>query len=269
MSDEKIVIDLNFDSSRGHFLRAIQHQLDVMNVLHAGVRNVTAEESEPSGFNNFSPANGAQLGHEEAKAQAMMWLNTCFLRDSIESTDQFLGRCLSFCFAINMAKGGKANAADLDEIVRLAPQRHHKLHFPAKLKALEEKYAVKPHFAEHVLSLNKVRTCLVHRLGKVSNLDTNQNDALVAKWISSKMVLRGLQTGTELVLTEPGQGLDEEAELEMHIIEHCRSFQIGTSIALDPYDVYSTIFTLWRFGLACSEAIESFAHQSGVPVRKV
>lgn len=264
MSEEKLVIDLNFESSRGHFLRAIQHQLDVMNVLHAGVRNVTVEESEPCGFNNFSPAHGAQLSHDEAKAQAMMWLNTCFLRDSIESTDQFLGRCLSFCFAINMAKSGRVTTTDLDEMVRFSPQRHHKLHFPAKLKALDEKYAVKPHFSEHVLSLNKVRTCLVHRLGKVTDLDTNRDDLLVAKWISSKMVLRGLQTGTELVLTEPGQGLEEEAQLEMHIVEHERAFQIGTSIVLEPYDVYSTIFTLWRFGLACSEAIENYARQSGM-----
>lgn len=268
MSEETLVIDLNFDSSRGHFLRAIQHQLDVINVLHAGVRNVTAEESEPSGFHNFSPAHGAQLSHDEAKIAAMNWLNTCFLRDAIEATDQFLGRCLSFCFAITMARKGKATAAELDEMVRLAPQRHNKLHFPAKLQTLEEKYGVKPLFSEQVRSLNKLRTCLVHRLGRVSHLDTNQNEILVAKWVSSKMVLRGLQTGTELVLTEAGQGLEEESMLEMHIVEHEKAFQLGTSIVLEPYDTYSTIFTLWRFGLACSESIENYAHLSGVPVRK-
>jgi len=263
MKDEKLVIDLNFESSRGHFLQAIQHHLDVFNVLHAGVKKVSASESEPSGFNNFSPAHNAKLSHDEAKAQAMSWLNTCFLRDSIEATDQFIGRCLSFCFAISVAKKGKATAAELDEMVRLAPQRHHKLHFPAKLKVLDELYAVKPQFSEHVLSLNKVRTCLVHRLGRVTNLDTNQNDVLVAKWVSSKMVLRGLQTGTELVLTEPGQGLQEESILEMHVVEHEKTFEIGTSIVLEPYDIYSTIFTLWRYGLACAEGRELCA-----PVRR-
>ncbi|NMG44127.1 hypothetical protein GPA22_10335 [Aromatoleum toluvorans] len=268
MSEEKLTIDLNFDSSRGHFLRAIQHQLDIVTLLLAGAAKVSEEECEPQGFHNFSPAHGAALPHEQARSKAVGWLNTCFLRDSIEATDQFLGRCLSFCFAIQIAEKGKATTADLDEIVRVAPQRHHKLHFPAKLQELEKKYGVKPNFTEHVLSLNKLRTCLVHRLGVVSNLDANDDDQLVAKWISSKMVLRGLQTGTELVLTEPGQGLQEEAMLEMHIVEHEKVFPVGSNIILEPYDTYSTIFTLWRFGLACSEAVERFVVSAGVPVRK-
>lgn len=269
MSQDKLVIDLNFESSRGHFLRAIQHQLDVVTVLLAGAGRVTAEESECRGFHNFRPAHGAELTHEEARSKAIGWLNTSFLRDTIEATDQFLGRCLSFCFAIQVARKGKATEVELDEIVRLAPQRHHKLHFPAKLQELERKYAVTPNFSEHVLSLNKLRTCLVHRLGKVSHLDINEEDRLVAKWVSSKMVLRGLKTGTELVLTEPGQGLEEESMLEMHIVQHEKAFQLGANIALEPYDTFSTIFTLWRFGLACSEVVEQFALKSGVPVRKI
>ncbi|RYY84243.1 MAG: hypothetical protein EOO15_19740 [Chitinophagaceae bacterium] len=269
MSQDKLVIDLNFESSRGHFLRAIQHQLDVVTVLLAGVERVTAEECEPRGFHNFSPAHGAQLNHEEAKIKAVDWLNSSFLRDAIEATDQFLGRCLSFCFAIQVAGTGKATSAELDEVVRLAPQRHHKMHFPVKLQVLEQKYAVKPDFSEHVLSLNKLRTCLVHRLGKITPLDINQDGWLVAKWVSSRMVLRGIQTGAELVLTEEGQGLEEESTLEMHIVQHERAFPLGANIALEPYDIYSTIFTLWRFGLACSAAVEQFAIKSGVPVKRI
>lgn len=269
MSEEKLVIDLNFESSRGHFLRAIQHQLDVVTLLLAGIEGVTAEQCEPRGFHHFSPASGAQLPHDEAKIRAVRWLNASFLRDAIEATDQFLGRCLSFCFAIQVAGRGQATPHDLDDMVRLAPHRHHKLHFPVKLQELERKYAVKPEFSEHVLSLNKLRTCLVHRSGRVSQLDANHDDGLVAKWVSSKMVLRGLETGAELVLTKPGPGLDEPSQLEMHIVQHEKTFQLGADVELEPYDIFSTIFTLWRFGLACSEAVEQFAIKSGVPVRKV
>lgn len=268
MSESKIVINLDFNSSRGHFLRAIQHQLDIVTLLIAGAQRVTQEEAKPQGFHNFSPAHGAELAHEEARTEALAWLSTSFLRDAIESTDQFLGRCLSFCATIQFARGGAANIEALDQVVRVAPLKHHKLHFPAKFKELEKKFGVKPNFSEQVLSLNKLRTCLVHRMGKVTKLDTNEGDRLTAKWITSKMVLRGLQTGTQLVLTEPGQGLNEEAMLEMHIVEHEKTFNLGESIALEPYDTFSTIFTLWRFGLACSEAIEQFAHKSGVPVKR-
>ncbi|MCV2438184.1 hypothetical protein [Paucibacter sp. DJ2R-2] len=268
MSQDKLVINLDFDSSRGHFLRAIQHQLDIVTLLIAGAERVSAEEAQPQGIHNFSPAHGTELSHEEARSAGLAWLNTSFLRDSIEATDQFLGRCLSFCNAIRIAGKGNASADELEQILRLAPQRHHKMHFPKKLEELEQKYGVRPEFTAHVLSLNKVRTCLVHRLGKVSRLDTNSEDRLVAKWVTSIMVLRGLQTGRELVLTVPGQGLDEETELEMRIVEHEKMFNLGTQIVLEQYDIFSTIFTLWRFGLACADAVEQFAREVGVSVSR-
>lgn len=269
MSEDKIVIKLDFNSSRAHFLRAIQHQLDIVTLLIAGAQEVTEEQAQPQGFHNFSPAHGAELSHEKARSKAVAWLNAAFLRDSIEATDQFLGRCLSFCNAIQLARKGAANSEELDQVFRIAPQKHHKLHFPAKLDELARKYGVQPSFSEHVLSLNKLRTCLVHRLGKVSHLDTNEENRLVAKWITSRMILRGLHTGTWLELTTPGQGLEEEAMLEMHVVEHERAFDLGSNITLGPYDTFSTIFTLWRFGLACSAEVEQFAHKCGLPVGRI
>jgi len=268
MNDSKVVINLNFDNSRAHFLRAIQHQLDVVRLLIAGAKRVTSEESVPHGFHNFSPAHGAELSHEQARDKALDWLNNCFLRDSIEETDLFLGRCLSFCAAIELAENGKMTAVDIDHVVRVLPQKHHKIHFPEKIATLERKYGIKPTFSEHVLSLNKIRTCLVHRSGRVSPLDATPNDVLVGRWVTYQMVLRGLETGEKLVLTTQGQVMNEESMLEMHFVEHKRTFTLGEQISLSPFDTYSTIFTLWRFGLACAEAIGKLAIKHGVPINK-
>lgn len=268
MDDSKTVINLDFNNTRGHFLRAIQHQLDIATLLISGAQRVTAEEAEPQGVHNFSPAHGTKLSHEDARTQALAWINTSFLRDSIEVTDQFLGKCLSFCATIELASKGNVTLEALDNVVRLAPLKYHKLHFPTKFEELAKKYGVRPSFSDEVLSLNKLRTCLVHRSGKITHLDINNGDRLKARWVTSKMVLRGLETGVRLVLTEPGQGLNEESMLEMHIVEHEKAFNLGENISLEPYDTFSTIFTLWRFGLACNEAIEQYAIQSGVPVKK-
>lgn len=268
MDDSKIVVNLDFNNSRTHFLRAIQHQLDVVTLLIAGAQGVTSEESVPHGFHNFSPAHGAELSHEQARVKALEWLNNSFLRDSIEATDLFLGRCLSFCAAIELAGNGRATVADIDYLEKTLTQKHHKIHFPEKIATLERKYRVIPTFSEHVLSLNKIRTCLVHRSGRVSALDTTNNDVLVGRWVTFQIVLRGLETGAQLVLTTPGQSMDEAAMLEMHFVEHQRVFTLGEQIILSPYDIYSTIFTLWRFGLACAEAIEQLAIKHGVPVNK-
>lgn len=262
----KPTINLDFNSSRGEFLRSIQHQLDVVTLLIAGAKRVTAEEVQPQGFHNFSPAYGARLSFEQAKDNAFAWLNSSFLRDSIEATDQFLGRCLSFCAAIDQVRGGVISVDALDHVVNVLSQKHNKLHFPAKIAELQKRYGVQPHLADHVLSLNRVRTCLVHRLGRVTKLDADEQGRLVGKWLSSQMVLRGLETGIQMMLTEPGQGLNEKSMLEMHIVEHEKVFYLGENIALSPYDVFSTIFTLWRFGLYCADAIEALAIRAGVRV---
>jgi hypothetical protein len=268
MNDSKLVINLDFNSTRAHFLRAIQHQLDVITLLISGAQRVTAHESEPQGLHNFSPAHGAKLSHEEARKKGLEWLNNSFLRDAIETTDQFLGRCLSFCATIELASKGSVTIEALDHVTRVAHRKHHKLHFPAKFEELKEKYGISPNLSTQVLSLNKLRTCLVHRMGKVTPLDTNDEDRLVAKWITSQMVLRGLETGVQLVLTQPGQCLQEKAQLEMHIVDHEKTFYLDEHVVLEPYDTFSTIFTLWRFGLACNDAIEQYAIQLGVPVNR-
>lgn len=266
MSDSKIIVNLNFNSSRGHFLRALQHQLDVVTLLLAGARRVTVEEAEPQGLHNFRPAPGTELSHEEARKKALEWLNTSFLRDAIEATDQFLSRCLSFCTAIELAGKKQVNGEALDHLLRVVPKKHHKLHFPAKFEELERRYGVKPRYAEQVLSLNKLRTCLVHRMGRVTAADLNDGDRLVAKWVTSRFVLRGLETGEQLVLTEPGQGLNEQTQLEMQIVGHEKVFELGECVLLESYDTFSTIFTLWQFGLACNDVVKEFAVRSGVPV---
>jgi hypothetical protein len=83
------------------------------------------------------------------------------------------------------------------------------------------------------------------------------------------MILRGVETGIQIVLTEPFHVLNEDSMLEMHIVEHEKVFCLGEKIVLSPYDVFSTIFTLWRFGLYCADAIEEFAIRAGVRVARL
>jgi len=263
---DRLTVHLDFNSSQGEFRRTLQHQLNVVTLLTVGARKVSAEEIEPQGFHNFSPAYNARLSEDLARAKAFEWLNSSFLRDSIEATDQFLGRCLSFCAAIDLSTKGLTPAELVEQLESVIPKKHQKLHFPAKIRELREKYRVQPQLAEHVLSLNRVRTCLVHRLGKVTEADTDDQGRLVAKWLSSQMVLRGLETGTQLVITQPGPGLNEKSKLEMHIVEHERIFRLGEHVALAPYDIFSTIFTLWRFGLHCADSIQAFAESAGIRI---
>jgi hypothetical protein len=95
MLPEPLNIHINLAALQATFFRRLQHQLDVIKVLQVGCELVTAKQvEEQREFGSFVPANGAQLKHKDAKAEAQDWLLRGFLRDAIEATGLFLDECL-------------------------------------------------------------------------------------------------------------------------------------------------------------------------------
>ena len=91
MPSDPLNVHIDLAALQGNFFRRLQHQLDVTKVLQVGCESVTAEQvAEQKEFGAFVPANGAQLKHEDARAEAQDWLLRGFLRDAIEATGLFL-----------------------------------------------------------------------------------------------------------------------------------------------------------------------------------
>lgn len=247
------------------FFRRLQHQLDVIKVLQVGCERITAEQvAEQREFGAFVPANGAQLKHDDAKAEAQDWLLRGFLRDAIEAAGLFLDECLQVCEVFPLVAMGSVNATELDRVFHDLPRRNHKLHFPQKLEKLDQQFGVATRFNANVLSLNKARTCVVHRLGVVSALDVDDTGILKITFQHAKFVARGQETGQELVLDRPGIVTTENSMLELHFIDSERHFKIADRVRLQAHELYDTIITLWRFGLAASQALEAHGRSLGI-----
>lgn len=60
--------------------------------------------------------------------------------------------------------------------------------------------------------------------------------------------------------------IEEESVLEMQFLDHERRFALGAQLHLTPYDLYSTMVTLWQFGISIAEAIEVYARGLGLAV---
>lgn len=247
------------------FFRRLQHQLDVTKVLQVGCERVTAQQvAEQKEFGAFVPANGAQLTHDDAKAEAQDWLLRGFLRDAIEATGLFLDECLQVCEVFPLAVAGSAKAADIHRVFHDLPRANHKLHFPQKLEKLERQFGVATRFNANVLSLNKARTCVVHRLGVVSALDVDDKGILTITFQHAKFVARGQETGQELVIDRPGIVTSEESMLELHFVDSERFFKIGDRVRLQADELYDTIITLWRFGITVAQALEAYGRSLGI-----
>lgn len=265
MPADSLNIHVDLLALQATFFRRLQHQLDVTKVLQVGCEQVTPEQiAAQQEFGRFLPANGAQLKHEDAKAEAQGWLLRGFLRDAIEGTGLFLDECLQVCELLSLAAKGSANGAELHRVFRELPRAHHKLHFPQKLEKLERQFGIATRFNENVLSLNKVRTCVVHRLGLVSELDADESGVLRVTFQHAKFVARGQETGQILVIDQPGVVTTEDSMFELHFVANERCFKLGERVQLRANELYDTIITLWRFGLAAAREVETYANSLGV-----
>jgi len=262
---EPLNLHIDLVALQAIFFRRLQHQLDVTKVLQVGCEMVTAEQVDAQReFGAFVPANGAQLGHEDAKAEAQDWLLRGFLRDAIEGAGLFLDDCLQVCEVMPVAAQGSAKGAEIHRLFHELPRTNHRLHLPQKLEKLERQFGIVTRFNANVLSLNKARTCLVHRLGTVSALDVDETGVLKLRFQHAQFVARGQDTGKELVIDRPGIVTTEESMLQLRFIESERVFQLGERVRLQAHELYDTIITLWRFGIAAAQAVEAYGRTIGI-----
>ena len=265
MQPEQLNLHIDLEAMQATFFRRLQHQLDVTKILQVGCDLVTPEQvAEQHEFGEFVPANGAQLSHQDAKTEAQDWLLQGFLRDAIEGTGLFLDECLQVCGFMQAAVKGSARGVELHCLLYDFPRINHRLHLPQKLEKLQREFGVATRFDANVLSLNKARTCVVHRLGTVSTLDVDETRALKINFQHLKFVARGQESGQELVIDKPGILVTEDSMLELHFVESQRSFQLGERVRFQAHELYDTIITLWRFGMAATQAAETYGRSLGI-----
>lgn len=271
---EELRVHLDLVALQANFFRHLQHQLDVIKLLEAGAKSVTeAQVANQVEFGRFVPANGAQLPHEQARSEALSWLLRAFLRDAIEGTGLFLDECLGCCAIMLASSKGILPEKEAERLLNDLPRINHRLHLPQKLEKLQREFGVVTRFDRHVLSLNRARTCVVHRLGTVTALDTDASGVLTVIFQRTDFVAVGQVTGAELRL-EAGITVPEESMLEMRFVDHERTFAVGSKLAFDAREMYDTIITLWRFGTAVALGVESYGKSVGlefntnVPMKK-
>lgn len=265
MQPDTLEVSINLVAMQATFFRTLQRQLDVIKVLQVGCLTVTEEQvAAERAFGEFTPANGAQLSHENSKREAQSWLLRGFLRDSIEATGLFLDECLFVCAFYEMASRGGTKGAEVNHLLHSLPKRLHRLHFPEKLATLEREYGVVTRFNAQVSSLNRARTCVVHRLARVSSLDVGEADTLEITFQAMRIVARGQSTGATQIIDRPGIVVAEQSMLEMHFVDKTKTFKLGERIELESVELYDTIITLWRFGMAMAQSVEAYGRSKGL-----
>lgn len=264
MTDQQLRINLNLAALWSKYLVQLQHLLDAITLMEAGVGNVTeAAVAEVGHFMAFHPAGNSRLSFAQGKDFANDWLLKGFLRDSIERTGLFLDECLSVCALIEIAAKGIVSGSEINQVLNVLPQKNHRLHLPEKLSKLEKAFGVNTPFNEHVLSINRARTCVVHRLGVVTAMDADQNGELKVTWRTTEMTAKDLVTGKETTIIGPMM-MENESSIGMRFIDHTRAFKVGEHIKLTVQELYACIVTFWAFAMSMAEAIQKLSQSRGL-----
>jgi|SRR5712664_2345069 len=254
---------VNLVQIREDYLRGIQRLKDALYACYAGLNGLTPEEYESHHhFVEIDPLTPAKLTHGSVVPVAKAWLTNKFVLELIDGTNSFLERCYTACLLIGYhgRHFDKAEAQVVDGLT----QKFHRDGLPRKLAILNDKFSVSSSWNGHIISLNDARACLVHRLGRVSEADTNGKGALVVRLWTSRIVAVH-PDGREEIISGPRRVVAEwKTQLRSETIE--KAFPLGGTIEFDLDDIFGCVLTWFVWSDSLVQSIGEHAKSKGAEI---
>ena len=133
---------------------------------------------------------------------------------------------------------------------------------------LDTMFGVKPRYPDYVVSINKARNCLTHRLGKVGIEDCDQEQALEVKWTGMDFQIE-LESGRILSANEVfGVALSEPGTAQLKVVERCKSFPVGTFIRFEMHDLAEICNFMLDSIRSIAAAAVQYAKSVGVAIQE-
>jgi hypothetical protein len=153
---------------------------------------------------------------------------------------------------------------DYNRIAGEEAQQFHRLWLPRKLEKLRADFGVASDLEPHVLTINRVRNCLVHRLGIVMDQDVDANGELVALWRSPTIVKQNSDGTQEMSLEEPDEIIEPGWSVIVRVVDQRKRFQRGERVELSYRELTHTFSTLMAFTTSLAQSIEEYGKQVGM-----
>lgn len=237
----------------------------------------TALRLPMEGFNTTFDAR-LTWSTDEAQERQRTWTLSNGLRDALEDTSSFLESARQVLAVWSMRdvqqKTGKLTAADWNKAMHADARAFHRLGLPDKLPLLTRQYdvVIDSTLADHLLSINAARNCLVHRRGVVGDRDVNCGGRLTVGWRKLSLILKDEDGEHPVVLN---QRLEKESTLCLRAVDCSKSFEIGERIAFTVQEFADITWGLFSFGSALVSQINAlglakgYVNSSGVPASTV
>ncbi len=189
---------------------------------------------------------------QEYKKEFERWILACSFREALESMELTLQRLYDIC-----VRTAVKTEQELDSKIkkfRISP-------LPQKLTALSQ-WGISTPKADLVLSLQKLRNCLSHRMGLVMKEDCSEDGVLVVTLFHMQPIVTHTDgTRTSIPLdAAPGFEVVKEGIAGIQCIETLLRFPVNSPVRLKETEVVGSLQTLYFAALELKQsAFEAFS----------
>lgn len=255
MENDKKTLKLiiNLDAALASFQISVQHRIDFLTIASAGAAAVSERDYGKREFFSFFTAPNHRQSLESAREEFRSW---CVMNSFKETIDHLSGFLEESRTALALARlGPRFKGRDLTRVNVHERAAFNSLGLPEKIARLRRDFHVSSKLEAHIVSLNRLRNCLVHRLGIVAPKDAGKGGSLSVKWRAMELVAKGEETAQEVVV-HPDVPLREASTLHMRFIDRERQFPLGEKVRLGAAEHHQMMFTFSMFALEISQQVK-------------
>jgi hypothetical protein len=234
------------------YLEALQRQLD-LSTFHFSASRLLNEQQ----YDDFSRNSrvmllpNARLPFDRAKEETDKWFLKHTLTECLGLVVLFLEDARTISCLCSWKANPNRKPADLQDSVIKDREKFLALDFTGKLKYLQDTHSISSPFADHLISLLRLRECLANRGGTVGEQDTTEAGKLTLK-------LRGLQFTPNAT---PGKDENSASQVQMtpQLNDIMRTFNVGQKIELSKQE---SIFCILTIGFVLTSMLQSLQEQA-------
>lgn len=143
------------------------------------------------------------------------------------------------------------------EITTTGAQAFRKLGVAKKIQGLREDLGLELFFYQHVFSVNRVRNCLVHRMGIVSPLDVEGDGMLKFTYRALELFSPHPEGSGEIIIDKPGVAGAPGGAIMMRAVDRTREFKVGERILFTHEEVTHVFSMLMQFSITTIEELRT------------
>jgi hypothetical protein len=239
MEEGKKVIKFELADVANKFLFHLKDTTDCITHIYYAIDKFDIDISKPLPTDSFPLTindNKPMRTIDEQRQFTLLWILTKAFEEFINGLTKSFKETYTYLKIYTLSQKPKYSLTQEEFEIELKKidDEIEKFHFPNFIDIIEKQLNTTLPLKEEILSINKIRNCLVHRHGTVGEKDVKNSptDDLQLKWISQKFwaIVDGEQIEVTYNIRKDGIVV---SQLSHQTIRNEKIFKIGNKISFD------------------------------------